>query len=60
MTAGPHSIGKLSVSLKVGESAIVQTPTGDVIVKCVRPNGANSLTIQIVAPRAFNIDRKAN
>jgi hypothetical protein len=53
-------IGKLTLSLRLGESAVVHTPEGDVEVKCVRVNGSKStaLSIQIIAPRAFPIDRK--
>lgn len=51
-------IGKLTISLRLGESARVQTPDGDVLVKCVRPLGSKGVSLQIVAPRAFSIDRE--
>jgi hypothetical protein len=53
-------LGKLTISLRLGESAIVRTPDGDVTIKCVRVNGSKNtgLSIQVIAPRNFDIKRK--
>lgn len=51
--------GRLTLSLRLGEEAVVETPDGDVRVKCVRasePKGMR-LSIQVIAPRSFNIRR---
>lgn len=52
-------IGRLTVTLRVGESAIVETPQGMVCVKVVRHNGAEGLSVQVAAPRKFNIKRSS-
>jgi hypothetical protein len=51
-------IGKLTISLRLGESARVRTPDGDVVVKCVRALGTKGVSLQIAAPRDFAIDRE--
>ena len=61
MGQAADDIGKLTISLRLGESATVSTPDGDVQVRCVRANGSKhtALSIQIIAPKSFNIERSS-
>lgn len=51
-------IGKLTISLRLGESARVHTPDGDVVVKYVARSGRKGISLQLVAPRDFAIERE--
>lgn len=55
--AADDNTGSLTLSLRIGESAMVETPDGTVEVRCVKPHGQHGVSIRILAPREFNIER---
>lgn len=54
------NIGRLTLSLKEGRAVRVQTPDGDVWFTIVKSNGAQAYSIQVIAPKDFQITREAD
>lgn len=53
----PHDEGKLTLTLRVGDEAVVDTPSGPVTVRAVREEPGR-VRVVIVAPRDWPIRRE--